>query len=212
MKKLFIYKLLIVLVMILVGIYFYGILPEQVPSHWWPNGLPDAYSSKILNIVLFPILTLLMVILFPVLSKIDPKKENYEKFSKVWEIIQFSIILFFAYIYFVILYLSANPNLSITTYMMFWLWFLFIILWNYFWKIKQNYFIWIKLPWTLSNEDVWNKTHRLSWKLFVFAGILFIINWFINFFPIFLFIFSLIFILIIPILYSYIIFNKINKL
>jgi len=60
-----------------------------------------------------------MVILFPILSKIDPKKENYEKFAKVWEIFQFSIIGFFVYIYFVTLYISLNPEISINKFMMF---------------------------------------------------------------------------------------------
>lgn len=208
MKKLFFYKLLIVLVMIIVWSFCYTKLPDVVPTHWWPSWLPDATWSKLINIVLFPALTLLIVILFPILSKIDPRKENYEKFAKVWEIFQFSIVWFFAYMYFVILYLSANPEVSITKFMMFWLWILFIILGNYLWKIRQNYFVGIKLPWTLSCEEVWNKTHRASWKLFFIWWLIFFINWFLGFFPILVFIITLIFIIIVPIVYSYVIYKK----
>lgn len=208
MNKLFFYKLLIVLVMVIVWGFYYTKLPDMVPTHWWPNWLPDATWNKLMNVVLFPALTLLIVILFPILSKIDPKNENYEKFAKVWEIFQFSIIWFFAYIYFVILYLSANPDISITKFMMFWLWVLFIIIWNYMWKIRQNYFVWIKLPWTLSSEEVWNKTHRFSGKLFLLWWIIFFINWFLGFYPIFTFIFLLTFIVLIPILYSYLVYKK----
>lgn len=211
MNKLFLYRLLIVWVMFLVWGYFYTLLPNEVPTHWGPNGLPDAYGSKLMNVVLFPVLTLFMVILFPILSKIDPKKENYEKFGKSWEIIQFAIIWFFAYIYFVILYLSLHANISISPFMLFGLWVLFMILGNYFGKIRQNYFIGIKLPWTLSNEEVWNKTHRVSGKLFVISGIIFLINSFLNLYPIWIFIISLLIIVVFPVVYAYISYKKIAK-
>ncbi len=211
MNKLFLYKLLIVWVMFLVWAYFYNLLPNEVPTHWGPNWLPDAYGSKLLNVVLFPVLALFIVVLFPILSKIDPKKENYEKFGKSWEIIQFAIIWFFAYIYFVILYLSLHVNISISPFMLFGLWILFVILGNYFWKIRQNYFIGIKLPWTLSSEEVWNKTHRFSGKLFVISGILFLINSFLNFYPIWIFIVSLIVIVLFPVLYAYMSYKKMAK-
>ena len=36
-------------------------------------------------------------------------------------------------------------------------------------NIKPNYFVGIRVPWTLENEDNWRKTHRLGGKLW-FAG------------------------------------------
>lgn len=211
MKKLFFYKLLIVLAMMLVWAFCYTKLPDVVPTHWWPSWLPDATWNKLMNVALFPIVTLLIVLIFPILSKVDPKNKNYEKFANIWEILQFSIIWFFAYMYFVILYLSANPDVNITKFMMFWLWILFIIVWNYLWKVRQNYFIWIKLPWTLANEDIWNKTHRLSGKLFLAWWVIFFINWFLNIYPIVVFIAFLILTILIPILYSYIIYKRLWK-
>lgn len=49
---------------------------------------------------------------------------------------------------------------------------LFIVLGNYLPKIKPNYFIGIRTPWTLENETVWQKTHRLGGKVFVVMGVL----------------------------------------
>lgn len=48
---------------------------------------------------------------------------------------------------------------------------LFIILGNYFGKIKPNYFVGIKTPWTLASEDVWNKTHRMAGPYWVGGGL-----------------------------------------
>ena len=48
---------------------------------------------------------------------------------------------------------------------------LFIIMGNYMGKIKYNWFIGIKTPWTLSSENVWNKTHRIAGWLFILMGV-----------------------------------------
>lgn len=208
MNKLFLTKLWIVGIMFALWGYFYHLLPNQVPIHWWVNGLPDAYSDRFINKFLLPILTLSLVLLCPLLAKIDPKKENYAKFWISWEKIQFTLIWFFSYVYGVILYLSFHPEISITGFLLFWFWVLFIILGNYLWKIRQNYFIGIKLPWTLANEEIWNKTHRFTGKLFVFFGVMILINSFFKIYPVISLIFCTISILMISILYSYKIYKK----
>ena len=52
----------------------------------------------------------------------------------------------------------------------------FIIIGNYLPKIKQNYYLGIKLPWTYASEDIWNKTHRLGGKVWFVGGILLLLN------------------------------------
>lgn len=208
MKKLLVYKLLIVLLMWLVWAYFYNKLPDMVPVHWWLDWKPDRMWSKIMHITMFPLISLWMVILFYFLPKLDPKKENYEKFWGIWEIFQFSILWFFAYIYFLTTFVTLNPEYNISKFVLLWIWVLFIILWNYMWKIRQNYFIGIKLPWTLANEEVWNKTHRFGWKMFMLAWILFIINAFFLWQTFIILWFVILAIIFAPIVYSFVVFKK----
>jgi uncharacterized membrane protein len=113
-----------------------------------------------------------------------------------------------AYVYFVSIYVILNPTVNISTFIMVWIWILFIIIWNYMWKIKQNFFIWMKLPWTLDNEEVWNKTHRFSGKIFMLWGLILIINAFLKWQILWVFIFAILLILIVPALYSYFEFQK----
>ena len=42
-------------------------------------------------------------------------------------------------------------------------------------KIRRNYMFGVRTPWTLASELSWNKTHRLSAKLFVLSGVLVIL-------------------------------------
>jgi uncharacterized membrane protein len=39
-------------------------------------------------------------------------------------------------------------------------------------KVRDNYFVGIKTPWTLSDSEVWRKTHRLGGYAFFFGGLL----------------------------------------
>ena len=50
-----------------------------------------------------------------------------------------------------------------------------IIIGNYLPKARQNYTIGIKIPWTLANEENWNRTHRLAGYLWMICGILMVL-------------------------------------
>jgi uncharacterized membrane protein len=49
---------------------------------------------------------------------------------------------------------------------------LFAIMGNYMYTIKPNYFAGFRLPWTLSNDENWRRTHLLGGKLFFAGGLL----------------------------------------
>ena len=52
---------------------------------------------------------------------------------------------------------------------------LFIFVGNYLPKCKQSFTMGIKTMWTLSDERVWNKTHRFGGMLFVISGVVTVI-------------------------------------
>jgi len=90
--------------------------------------------------------------------------------------------------------------------------FLFIYIGLILKHLKQNWFIGIRTPWSLSNEKVWNKTHKLGSKLFVISGIITLAG--ILFPPTFMILFILVPILassIWLIVYSYLIYRKEKK-
>lgn len=197
--------------MFLFGIYFYPQLPDKVPVHWNYEWVIDRTADKGLWVFMIPIITLIMVIMFKYLPKLDPKKENYEKFEKTWEIFQFIILGFFVYAYIITTLAPIYSEINVWKLIPFGIGIMFIIMWNYMWKIRQNYFVWIKLPWTIANEEVWNKTHRLGGKTFIICWIIFIINTFFLFSPVFIFGSLITLVLIVPIVYSYIIYKNVTK-
>jgi uncharacterized membrane protein len=86
---------------------------------------------------------------------------------------------------------------------------------NYFQTVRPNYFIGIRTPWTLENEQTWKKTHRLGGRLWMAGGILIVFISFIirsNNALAITFAIILSVMVIVPIVYSYIEFQKEKKM
>lgn len=49
---------------------------------------------------------------------------------------------------------------------------LLMVLGNYMGKLRRNFFIGIRTPWTIASEATWERTHRLGGKLFALAGVM----------------------------------------
>jgi len=86
---------------------------------------------------------------------------------------------------------------------------LFIVIGNYMPKCRQNYTMGIKLPWTLNDEENWNKTHRLAGKIWVAGGILIVISALLQCFWICFAVFAVM--LFVPFVYSWRLYSKKTK-
>lgn len=67
----------------------------------------------------------------------------------------------------------------------------------------MNWFIGIRTPWTLSNEKVWDKTHKVGGKMFKIAGVIALFGFFFRNYALFLTLVPVIFIVIYTFVYSY---------
>jgi uncharacterized membrane protein len=183
-------------------------LPAQISMHWNVLGQVDQFVPKTNGIWFLPLLTILMFISFRVIPFFDPKKDKYALFKREWEIMQTGFILFFAYMQFIIVYLSLNPSVRMMPLMFIGLGSLFILIGNYLSKIRQNHFIGIRVPWTLASEDNWNKTHRFASWCYVIAGLLTLIeSYFIWYAPVIIF-GSILLASSLPMVYSFLLFKK----
>jgi len=163
--------IILVIVSILASFYFFANFPEQVPTHWNWQGQPDDWSGKTFAAFFFPALILGMYLLFIFLPKIDPRKERYEEFKKTYHRFKNVFILFFTILYFTASLSAIGWNVRMEWIMPIIIGLLFIFIGNYLSKLKPNYFIGIRTPWTLANEEVWNKSHRFGGKIFALLGL-----------------------------------------
>ncbi|KYO64322.1 SdpI family protein [Thermovenabulum gondwanense] len=172
--------LILILSLYVIGFLLYPYLPEKVPSHWNIRGEVDGYTGKFNHILFMPTFTLGLFLLLKVVPKIDPRAENYKKFTGVYEGFKVVFVLFMWGIYIITLLAGLGYSLPVGKLVSIGVGVLFIFIGNYFGKIKHNYTFGIKTPWTLASEEVWNKTHRVSGPLWVIAGFLWIVSIFVS--------------------------------
>ena len=165
-------SIVLTLVAIGVGIYFYPMLPERVASHWGVNGEVNGYMPRFWGAFLLPVVFAFLSALFIVIPRIDPKKENIKKFRGYFDAFIVAIFLFLSYIYALSLAWNTGSRFNMTQYMAPALGALFICAGVLISKAEPNWTIGIRTPWTLSSETVWKKTHALSGTLFKISGII----------------------------------------
>ena len=162
----------LILISIIASFYFYAHFPPIVVTHWNFAGQPDGWSSAGFAAFFLPILLVGMYLLFLAIPYLDPKKDRYEQFRKPYHIFKAIIIAVMVIIYFIASLSGIGYPLNASLWVPFIIGLLFIVMGNYMGKIKPNWFMGIRTPWTLSSEEVWNKTHRLGGKLFIIGGLL----------------------------------------
>jgi uncharacterized membrane protein len=153
-----------------------------------------------------------MLCLFLVIPSLDPLKANITKFRSYFNAFIALIIVFLLFIHGITLawnlgYDQFNMSNAILPAVGLIIIFAGIMMA----KAKRNFFIGIRTPWTLSDDTVWNETHKLGSKLFIGAGIVMVLSTFFGesgfwiMFPV------LMLAAFIPVVYSYILWRRISK-
>ncbi len=144
-----------------------------MPVHWGIKGNVDRLATKAEGIFIMPCLCAIIQIGVLIKLYIDPRKEQIHHkpvLVSIW-IVPLITILINVLIYII----ALGGKVSMTMAVFFIIGVMFIGLGNYMPKLKQNYTIGIKVPWTLNSEENWNMTHRMAGKLYVVAGVISII-------------------------------------
>ncbi len=170
--KIYITLLIIVILSLVVGVYFYPKMPERMVSHWSAGGEPNGYLPKILGVLLVPSILVLLLLLCAVIPKIDPLNKNIQKFREYYDgfFVLLFVFLLLVHSQMILWNAGIEVSFSLTLPVLFGILFFYIgILLE---KAKRNWFVGIRTPWTLSDERVWNKTHKIGGKLFKISGII----------------------------------------
>jgi len=200
--------LLIALAPVIIGALMYNRLPEQLATHFDLRGNVNGSMSKPVFFGTMTLINLVIAILFKVVPGLDPKRANYAKFMDVYELLRFVIVLFLSGIFIVVLLFNKGYNISMNTVVYLSLGALWIVFGNYMGRIRHNYFMGIRTPWTLSSEVVWRKTHRLAGPLWVLCGLVFFAGAFIGSASPYLLFGGIIISVVIPIIYSFLVYRN----
>ncbi len=201
-------SLIILLIPFLFIAVFWDRFPDQIATHFNMEGEADDYSSKAVGLFMIPFVNMGLYFLFKALPFLDPSSKSFALYDDKFRIIQLIVHSFMLFFFFMICFHSLGYSGDLQLPMLYGFLLIFLLLGNYMGNIRKNYFIGIRTPWTLSNDEVWKLTHRFAAKVWVAASL--ITMAIIPFIPmphiaigVYLSV-----IILIPVVYSFIIFKK----
>ena len=167
-RKLLVLTSVLTLLPILAGLILWNKLPDQIATHWGMNGEANGWSSKAFAVFGLPAFLFLIhwVCIFATLA--DPKHRNIS--PKVFRLVLWLIPALSALCNAAVYAAALGANIRFDVIVMPFVGILFIAVGNYLPKCKQSYTMGIKLPWTLHDEENWNRTHRLAGKVWMIGG------------------------------------------
>jgi len=143
--------LLVILISFIIAFYFYPQMPEKMASHWNTENVVDGYMPKSLGLFLIPLILLALAMLFAVIPKIDPLRENIKKFKLHYNRLVLIITVFLFYVYMLTIIWNIGLEFNMGQVLIPAIAVLFYYLGILLEKAKRNWFIGIRTPWTLSN-------------------------------------------------------------
>lgn len=155
-------------------------IPERVPVHFNIHFRPDNHMSRLPGTLLLPVTSLLITVATLVWFKFDPKMANYEPDTRdqVRNVLRKAMLAVNTLLgaLTVGIVFASWGNLEVVKASIFYgVPLLFLFLGNYFGKLRRNYTIGIRCPWTLESPEVWNRTHRFAGRILVGISLLLII-------------------------------------
>jgi uncharacterized membrane protein len=192
-----------------VAAFLYPSLPDPMPSHWNVHGEVDGYLPKPWGVAILPLSAILVFVVMRLIPVISPKGYRIEPFANVMRIFQVTMVGFMSLIAILVLLEAKGIDVYINRVIFAALGALFIVMGNYFGKIRKNFVLGIRTPWTLASDEVWARTHRLAGRLFVLLGIFMLAGIFVTL-PSWLWVGMIAVIVLVPVVYSYLAYRRIE--
>ena len=153
------------------GLWALPRLPERVPVHWNLAGEADGFGAAWPHAVVPPLVGLAcwaLVLLFPL---VDPLRRNYARFPGTLKLVRWLLPLMSVAVHATVtlsgLGLPVDHGATVRAIMAVF----FVVLGNSMAKIRHNWFVGIRTPWTIASEEVWTRTHRLAAPIWVGGGL-----------------------------------------
>ncbi|MFO0891070.1 MAG: SdpI family protein [Isosphaeraceae bacterium] len=149
-----------------------------MPIHWNIEGKVDGWGDKTWATFLTPLLMAVFLVLFAFLPALSPKHFEVDTFRSTYLYIMVLVTALFFYMNAVILQATWQEvregprSLDIGRALIGGIFLFFALMGNVMGKVRKNFYIGIRVPWTLASDRVWNDTHRLAAWIMVGVGFL----------------------------------------
>jgi uncharacterized membrane protein len=157
--------------MLLAGVFALPHMPEQVPVHWNLQGEVDGYSSRWFAVLFMPAVSFVVFVLFRALPGRDPVSSSESNASLMARFGNW-IVLFLLVVQLALLGNAIGLQFDFIRVILAGAGVLFVAIGNEMGRLKPNSWAGVRLPWTMTDEDVWRESNRMGGRGMVVAGLL----------------------------------------
>lgn len=166
----------LIILSVVTGLVLYPLFPDLIASHWNSAGQVNGTMGKFWGVFLFPLIMAGLFALYAAIPRIDPLRTNIESFRKHYNPFWVFMFVFFAYVFGLTIIWNLGMRFNFTVAIVPAVAALFLFLGAFLKKLKRNWFVGIRTPWTLSSDIVWEKTHRIGGILFQATGLVMLLG------------------------------------
>jgi uncharacterized membrane protein len=170
-RKYFIIGFALVVTCLLVTAILFPHMPSRIPTHWNAHGQVNGYSAKGTLFIINPGIMLGTLGLFAILPWLSPRHFEVETFRSTYLYIMVVFVAFLSFVHALALWSAVTGQMDTHKAISGGMCLLFALLGNVMGKVRRNFYIGIRTPWTIADERVWNATHRLGAKTLVLGGL-----------------------------------------
>lgn len=175
LSRTWIISIVFVLVAVATGIWLYPQMPSTVATHFDAAGDANGWSPRWLAAFMPTFMELGLAILTWVLPLISPRKFGIKPFARVYEVVMLVIQGAVLVVGVCVALKGAGYHVPLATIGTLAIGVMLMVIGNYMGKLRKNFFIGIRTPWTLASDAVWERTHRMAGWLFMLAGLVWIV-------------------------------------
>jgi uncharacterized membrane protein len=151
-------------------------LPDQIPSHWNLAGEVDSTMSKTWGAFMMPLIMLGLYGVFRVIPALSPKGYGIEAANSGFVGIRVAVFSLFALLNVLILLAALGVPIAMGSAVSMAVGGLLAVLGWFLDRLPRNFYVGIRTPWTIVDEDNWTRTHRLGKWLFMAAGFVMVVG------------------------------------
>lgn len=186
-------------------------LPTRMATHWNAAGQPDGTMPKAAALAFLPAMTAVLLVVFALVPRIDPLRENIAAFRPVYDWFVVVFTAFMAVIHGGVIAFNLGYEFDFTLLILTTVAGLFYYVGVFLEHAERNWFVGIRTPWTLSSADVWDRTHRLGSRLFKLTALAALIGLFFGEYAIYFLVVPALLTAGITVVYSYYLYEQLER-
>lgn len=146
-------------------------MPDRIPAHWNIQGEIDRWGGKFEGLILLPLIATALYLLLRFLPLVDPGRANYVHFSGPYAVVRTTVLAMLAVVHAIGQVAAHGVKVPMGRLMPLLVGAMFVALGAVLGKVRPNWFVGVRTPWTLSSKVSWVKTHRMAGWLFMASGL-----------------------------------------